>query len=91
MKSPNANRSKIATPCLHERTRIANAGGSVAGMQCDEFPYASSRQGAKDANGHFSIRYIPTKVNGMHGRYLSAFYSRYRVGTDNKFWVRIIP
>lgn len=86
----DANRNKIAAPCRQERTRIENEGGSVAGMQCDEFPYASSKQGAKDANGHFSIKYIPTGENNMHGRYLSAFYSRYRVGTDNKFWVRIV-
>ncbi|GAA0436375.1 hypothetical protein Acor_65330 [Acrocarpospora corrugata] len=87
----DANRAKIVTPCRHERTRLENEGVTVAGtLECDEFPYASSKMGAKDANGNFSIMYIPKLQNNRHGRYLSAFYSRYRVGTDNKFWVRVV-
>ncbi|MEV6984653.1 DNRLRE domain-containing protein [Sphaerisporangium sp. NPDC051017] len=85
------NRTKISTPCRHERTRLEGQEVVVKKtLECDEFPYASSKQGAKDANGHYSIMYIPKLQNNIHGRYLSAFYSRYRVGTDNKFWVRIV-
>ncbi|MEU8378522.1 hypothetical protein [Streptosporangium sp. NPDC048865] len=86
-----SNRAKIVTPCRHERVRLEGEGVVVKKkLECDEFPYASSKMGAKDANGHFSIMYIPKLQNNLHGRYLSAFYSRYRVGTDNKFWVRIV-
>jgi len=85
------NRDTIATPCRQERKRLEDQGVKVKGtLQCDEYPYASTKQGAKYANGHYSIRYIPKLENNLHGRYLSAFYSRYRVGTDNKFWVRIV-
>jgi hypothetical protein len=87
----DANRAKIITPCRHERIRLEAEGVVVKNaMECDEFPYASTKQGAKEADGNFSIMYVRTSHNKLHGRYLSAFYSRYRVGTDNKFWVRIL-
>jgi hypothetical protein len=64
-------------------------GKSVPKLQCDEYPFASTKNGAHNSKGHFSIRYVDRDKNRLHGQYLAAFYSRYRVGNDNRFWVRI--
>ncbi|GGP04752.1 DNRLRE domain-containing protein [Nonomuraea glycinis] len=93
------NRKAIGPACRAERTRLktegqwpANVivnGKSVPKLQCDEYPFASTKNGAHNSKGHFSIRYVDRVKNRLHGQYLAAFYSRYRVGNDNRFWVRI--
>lgn len=80
-----ANRTTIKGPCdLYYPNRTANS------QQCDEYPFGSTQNGAAKANGHYAIMAVNTKKNGYHGRQLAAFYSRYRVGGENKFWIRII-
>lgn len=63
-------------------------------IQCDEYPFASTKQGAAAANGNYSIRAVGARHNtgsGSHGQALTNFYARYRVGQDNPFWVNIVP
>jgi|GEM_PF-5020796 len=60
-------------------------------VQCDEFPWASSTQGAANANGHFSIKAISTAHNGAHGNAIKAFYGEERVMPGDSFWYEIIP
>ncbi|RCG32901.1 hypothetical protein DQ384_00070 [Sphaerisporangium album] len=60
-----------------------------AGLECDEFPFASTQQGAWKAAGHYSVRPVLALHNNKHGLYwLRIFYSRNRVGNNNEFLVR---
>ncbi|MGW5261617.1 DNRLRE domain-containing protein [Microbispora sp. NPDC004025] len=62
--------------------------------QCDEFPFASTKQGAAfvhDRYGakNFSVKNILGSQNTSAGRHLNIFYARYRVLANDKFWVNI--
>ncbi|GAA3412350.1 hypothetical protein GCM10018952_24770 [Streptosporangium vulgare] len=59
-------------------------------MNCDEYPFATTKQGAASANGHYSLRAVSAKQNRAHGDALGAFYAHYRVGSNNPFWVAIV-
>ncbi|MEU8322268.1 DNRLRE domain-containing protein [Nonomuraea sp. NPDC048881] len=63
------------------------------GRQCDEYPFASTRQGASNANGHYSIRAVDGTQNRNHGFiWLNQFYSRNRVVNEHDpFLVRVMP
>ncbi|MFI7124903.1 Ig-like domain-containing protein [Nonomuraea sp. NPDC050153] len=63
-------------------------------IHCDEYPFASTRQGAASANGNYSLLALSARHNtgrGSHGQALLNFYARYRVGAENPFWVNIVP
>ncbi|MEU8318069.1 DNRLRE domain-containing protein [Nonomuraea sp. NPDC048881] len=93
------NRKAIGPACRARRAEMKTAGTwpanvivngkSVPALQCDEYPFASTKNGAYNSKGHFSVRYVNRDKNHLHGQYLAAFYSRYRVGNENQFWVRI--
>ncbi|WP_165974590.1 NucA/NucB deoxyribonuclease domain-containing protein [Nonomuraea deserti] len=59
------------------------------GQECDEFPFASTKEGASNANGHYSVRPIAHQDNNDHGDYIKAFYRIYRIGNGTRFWIRI--
>jgi len=54
-------------------------------MNCDEYPFATTKQGAASANGHYSLRAVNAKQNRAQGDALGAFYAHYRVGSNNPF------
>ncbi|MBN6052690.1 hypothetical protein JYK22_12200, partial [Nonomuraea sp. RK-328] len=58
---------------------------------CDEYPFAATVQGAKNANGHYSVRALNATQNSLQGSRTNTFYAEYRVGENNKFWVLIAP
>ncbi|MFB4273441.1 Ig-like domain-containing protein [Nonomuraea sp. GTA35] len=60
-------------------------------VNCDEFPWASTTQGAATANGHFSIKAISAAENQSHGGKLVAWYNSRRVLAGDSFWYEIIP
>jgi hypothetical protein len=62
----------------------------TTGKQCDEYPFASSYEGAGRNDWNFSIRYVPTLQNKAHGNYLKAFQARYRLVDGDQFYVRIV-
>ncbi|MEO3807274.1 NucA/NucB deoxyribonuclease domain-containing protein [Nonomuraea sp. B1E8] len=62
---------------------------AAKGQECDEFPFASTKEGASNANGHYSVRPIAHQDNNDHGDYIKAFYRIYRIGNGNRFWIRI--
>nr|WP_062340588.1 DNRLRE domain-containing protein [Herbidospora sakaeratensis] len=75
-----------------------NADGA---FQCDEYPFASTEQGAAKDRIHYSVRAVHTSYNQNHGDALQAFYGQYRVipydpertptkVSDNPFWVKIV-
>ncbi|WP_433381749.1 NucA/NucB deoxyribonuclease domain-containing protein [Streptosporangium sp. CA-115845] len=59
--------------------------------QCDEYPFGSTKEGARNAKGHFSLRAVATVPNRLHGDAVRNFYADYRVGPDNRFWVQVVP
>ncbi|MCA2178927.1 hypothetical protein LDL08_22310 [Nonomuraea glycinis] len=58
---------------------------------CDEYPFASSKEGAGTARGNYSLRALNKSHSLTHGRKIGAWYTEYRVGTGNSFWVLIEP
>lgn len=59
------------------------------GKQCDEYPFASTWQGAKTGGGDFSRRMIDGTQNEDGGRALSRFYLYNRIIEKDKFLVWI--
>ncbi|MGW0595408.1 NucA/NucB deoxyribonuclease domain-containing protein [Streptosporangium sp. NPDC002607] len=59
-------------------------------LQCDEYPFASTLEGAGKKDGNYSIQAIPKQHNLDHGAALDSFYADYRVVPGNQFWVKIV-
>ncbi|GII90462.1 NucA/NucB deoxyribonuclease domain-containing protein [Sinosporangium siamense] len=61
------------------------------GTDCDEFPFASTLQGATRANPphNFSVDRIESVQNQDHGRVLKAWYSNNRILNGDKYWIDI--
>ncbi|MFE4415882.1 NucA/NucB deoxyribonuclease domain-containing protein [Streptomyces sp. NPDC056821] len=59
------------------------------GYQCDEFPFASVKEGAGVGDGNFSVRMVPGTVNGSAGGKLAAWYNADRIldGDAYGIWV----
>ncbi|CAL9400119.1 DNRLRE domain-containing protein [Streptomyces sp. enrichment culture] len=90
----DANRSVVSSTC----NNAAVPGRPTAGEQrdCDEFPFASSYQGAAryqyegDAyRDDFSVRYIDSDENQEAGRRLGAWYDNDRILSHDPFIVVI--
>ncbi len=63
-------------------------------IQCDEYPFASTLQGAFYAKGNYSLLAVGKAHNtgrGSHGAALGSFYTRNRVISKTPFWVWIVP
>ncbi|MGW7260490.1 NucA/NucB deoxyribonuclease domain-containing protein [Streptomyces sp. NPDC054834] len=73
------NRSKA---CPSRRPR-------PAGKECDEYPFASTWQGASTGSGDFSWRMIPAAQNRDGGKALGNFYLYNRIIEKDKFLVWI--
>lgn len=57
------------------------------GYECDEFPFATTYEGAAQGAGKFSVRYIPTEANNTHGRWLGAWYAYDRILHRDQFYI----
>ncbi|MGG0413633.1 NucA/NucB deoxyribonuclease domain-containing protein [Peribacillus simplex] len=57
------------------------------GYECDEFPFASTYEGAGAGDGRFSVRYIPRAANNTHGRWLAAWYAYDRILHKDQFYI----
>ncbi|MEW2289673.1 NucA/NucB deoxyribonuclease domain-containing protein [Streptomyces sp. NPDC047841] len=62
-----------------------------AGKQCDEYPFASTWQGASTGGGQFSWRMINAKQNEEGGKALGRFYLYNRILEKDRFLVWIKP
>jgi hypothetical protein len=60
------------------------------GKSCDEYPFASTWQGAKHSGGEFSRRMINARQNTDAGKALKGFYTYSRVLEGDRFlvWIR---
>ncbi|MFD7639590.1 NucA/NucB deoxyribonuclease domain-containing protein [Kitasatospora sp. NPDC059795] len=77
------NRSAVSTAC----TPLPHAPLE----QCDEFPFASTWEGAGVGNGNFSVKYVSATENSNAGYDLGNFYGSQRVLHNDKFKVLITP
>jgi hypothetical protein len=60
------------------------------GKSCDEYPFASTWQGAKHSGGDFSRRMVNARQNTDAGQALKGFYTYSRVLEGDRFlvWIR---
>ncbi|MGP4102503.1 LamG-like jellyroll fold domain-containing protein [Nonomuraea sp. KM90] len=58
---------------------------------CDEYPFASAKEGAGTAQGRYSLRALNKTHNTRQGSRMRVWQDEYRVGTGNSFWVLIEP
>jgi hypothetical protein len=82
------NRSTAVATCVQEFGPNYTDGGK----QCDEFPFASTQQGASAAHNpqrNFSVRAITGDDNEAAGRWLGAWYSYDRILDGDIFNIRV--
>ncbi len=61
------------------------------GLDCDEFPFASTKEGSLSSGGNFSARYIGYSDNRKSGNQLGLFYQQMRRLGNDPFWVFTNP
>ncbi|MGW4959885.1 DNRLRE domain-containing protein [Nonomuraea sp. NPDC004186] len=59
-------------------------------IHCDEYPFASTKEGAGKQDGNYSIQAVAKDDNLLHGDALNRFYSDYRVVPGEEFWVKVV-
>ncbi|MGW0808197.1 NucA/NucB deoxyribonuclease domain-containing protein [Nonomuraea sp. NPDC002799] len=69
--------------------------------QCDEYPFASTQEGAAKDMLNYSVQEVRYRHNNVHGKALAMFSGYYRLLTydpvntltktsDSPFWVKIV-
>jgi hypothetical protein len=65
---------------------------ATGGNECDEFPFASTDEGAANNSGtDFSVKVTPKGDNQAGGNYIVGWYDAMRVLKDDAFWVDVRP
>jgi hypothetical protein len=59
------------------------------GMECDEFPFATTAQGAFAGNRNYSVRPVQARDNAVAGNILNQWYSSDRILAGDQFYVDI--
>ncbi|MEU3166991.1 DNRLRE domain-containing protein [Streptosporangium sp. NPDC006930] len=80
----NGNRTEAIRAC-----RVVKPGYKKPDS-CDEFPFASTHEGAKRPGKNFSARIVALADNCAAGTRLGAWYRRHRIRENTPFWVDII-
>ncbi|MEV7601638.1 NucA/NucB deoxyribonuclease domain-containing protein [Kitasatospora sp. NPDC089797] len=62
-----------------------------SGLECDEYPFASTKEGANKGDRRYSARLIDGDDNGKGGNMLGEVYSVNRLLNGDPFYVKIIP
>ncbi|MFG1617883.1 LamG-like jellyroll fold domain-containing protein [Nonomuraea wenchangensis] len=83
----NGSRSTAKTVCDLEL-----ADKKKKGMDCDEFPFASTLEGAQRATPffNFSVEWVSQSVNRSHGTLLNAWYDNNRMINFDEYWVELL-
>ncbi|MFF8659749.1 NucA/NucB deoxyribonuclease domain-containing protein [Streptomyces huasconensis] len=83
-KKQEDNREKSIKEC-------AKVWGSYtgSGLECDEYPFASTKEGSMKGDNRFSVRLIDGKDNGKGGARINEMYTLNRVLDDDPFYVKI--
>ncbi|GAA3144792.1 hypothetical protein GCM10010466_39850 [Planomonospora alba] len=85
---------RLTDPDLSQQNRDTACPRSLPrppGKSCDEYPMASTHEGAHTGNGDFSRRMIDETQNSNGGSDLNTFYYNNRVIENDAFYVSIIP
>ncbi|MGD9486063.1 NucA/NucB deoxyribonuclease domain-containing protein [Streptomyces sp. TRM70308] len=94
-KRSDQNRAKAVAQCKRHFGENYTAGGK----ECDEYPFASTYQGAAEADHdpdakkfNYSVKPVPAAQNKAAGDLLRGFYAKNRVldGYEDGFWVQIV-
>jgi hypothetical protein len=78
-------------------TDVWGPGYATGGMECDEYPFQSTYEGANESTGgvpgawHGSARPIPAADNGRGGTLLANFYGANRILDNDRFTVTVEP
>ncbi|MEU3963239.1 NucA/NucB deoxyribonuclease domain-containing protein [Streptomyces buecherae] len=83
-KKQEENRSKAIATC---RDVWGNYSGS--GLQCDEYPFASTKEGANAKGQRYSARLIDGSDNLEGGKRIKSVYEKNRMLDGDAFYVRI--
>ncbi|GII81382.1 hypothetical protein Sru01_63640 [Sphaerisporangium rufum] len=81
---PTKNGKRKDTLCLTEWSAAERSG-----KQCDEYPFATTHEGAYSAGTNVSVKPIDRLHNRDAGNDLNFFYERFRILDGDRFWVRI--
>ncbi|QEU90504.1 NucA/NucB deoxyribonuclease domain-containing protein [Streptomyces kanamyceticus] len=87
------NRDKSTAACV---TNFGKSYSRGATLDCDEYPMASTREGAStggvedDSTGHFSVRPLNGGDNQAAGRLLNTFYLDERIINTDTFFVNVL-
>ena len=82
-----ANRRAAVAACV----TYFGASYTDGGKQCDEFPFASSYQGASTVSGKwwYSVLPVPGAQNGYAGTNLGAWLTANRILSGDPYWVEV--
>ncbi|MFI9163249.1 NucA/NucB deoxyribonuclease domain-containing protein [Kitasatospora aureofaciens] len=64
---------------------------SKSGLECDEYPFASTKEGANKGDRRYSARLIDGDDNGKGGNMIGEVYSVNRLLNGDAFYVKITP
>lgn len=83
-----ANNNKAKNDCKYFwGTNYATSAGYA--RDCDEFPFASTREGAANANGNYVVKVITASDNQNAGRALKGFYDLHRILDGDMLYVGV--
>ncbi|MGW2378262.1 NucA/NucB deoxyribonuclease domain-containing protein [Kitasatospora sp. NPDC001683] len=64
---------------------------SGSGLQCDEYPFSSTYEGANKGDKRYSARLIDGKDNGDGGNMIKDVFTTNRILDNDPFYVTIVP
>ncbi|GAA4308285.1 hypothetical protein BJY14_007890 [Actinomadura luteofluorescens] len=88
--------TRLVDETLAEKNRTAACAAAPSprptGMDCDEYPFAATYQGAAlEGKGDFHWELIDRSDNRAEGAYRKQWYLENRVIDEDPFWVKIVP
>lgn len=89
MKRYTANNATAKKACIAKWGKGYSDGNKY---QCDEYPFASTYQGASTANGHpwwYSVQVLPTKDNSTAGAALGTWLTANHILDSDAYWVAV--
>lgn len=79
-------RRKDNTTAKNNACKALSPSGTPAGKECDEYPFASTMEGAGVGDGNFSVRYVTSSDNNTAGTWLRTWYVDERVINREGFY-----
>ncbi|WP_432011196.1 NucA/NucB deoxyribonuclease domain-containing protein [Streptomyces cucumeris] len=85
--------NKIEDQRRHSIKECNKVWGDCTGtrLQCDEYPFASTREGSLKGDNRFSVRLIEGTDNNNGGKAIQATYDANRILNGDPFYVEITP